>query len=243
MNNEHIPVLLNEVIENLNIKDISVISKENNESIVAITLFNRKVGKNFDLKVKMSKLDDGTWKLKEITNLVDFMVEIDKAEKAKLAELDKPIKEQIYKALKPANKIRGGVKNEGRYFPDWALVAGYTVNNTSDKNIKNSIENLPAQYSNLVYYLNPVRYKYNDGTSNRYHTGFITQEVEQALNVCGISTQDFAALVGFDRGTENETWGLRYSEFIALNTAAIQAQKKEIDELRQQLAEIKEKLQ
>lgn len=125
-------------IENLNIKDISVISKENNESIVAITLFHRKVSKNFDLKVKMSKLDDGTWKLKEITNLVDFLVEIDKAEKAKLVELDKPIKGQIYKALKPANKIRGGVRNEGRYFPDWALVAGFKVNNISNKNIKNS---------------------------------------------------------------------------------------------------------
>lgn len=130
----------------------------------------------------------------------------------------------------------------GELHGTWKL-NGAAISTGSDRNIKNSIENLPTQYSDLVYYLNPVRYKYNDGTSDRYHTGFITQEVENALSICNIDTQDFAALVGFDRGTENETWGLRYSEFIALNTAAIQAQKKEIDELRQQLAEIKEKLQ
>lgn len=68
-------------IDNSKLKDITVVSKDNNEAIVALTLYNQKIDKNFDLKVKMTKLNDGTWKLKEITNLVEFLVEVDKAEK------------------------------------------------------------------------------------------------------------------------------------------------------------------
>lgn len=69
-------------MKNADFKDISVVSKENGEAIVALTLYNKKFDKDFVLKVKMSELEDGTWKLKEITNLVDFLVEVDAADKA-----------------------------------------------------------------------------------------------------------------------------------------------------------------
>ena len=69
-------------VKNADFKDITVVSKENGEAIVAVTLHNKKFNKNFELKVKMAELQDGTWKLKEITNLVDFLVEVDKADKA-----------------------------------------------------------------------------------------------------------------------------------------------------------------
>ena len=48
-------------VDNSKLKDITVVSKENSEAIVALTLYNQKIDKNFDLKVKMTKLDDGTW--------------------------------------------------------------------------------------------------------------------------------------------------------------------------------------
>ena len=69
-------------VKNADFKDITVVSKENGEAIVALTLHNKKFNKDFELKVKMAELQDGTWKLKEITNLVDFLVEVDKADKA-----------------------------------------------------------------------------------------------------------------------------------------------------------------
>ena len=69
-------------VKNADFKDITVVSKENGEAIVAVTLHNKKFNKDFELKVKMAELQDGTWKLKEITNLVDFLVEVDKADKA-----------------------------------------------------------------------------------------------------------------------------------------------------------------
>lgn len=69
-------------VENADFKDITVVSKEKGEAIVAVTLHNKKFNKDFELKVKMAELQDGTWKLKEITNHVDFLVEVDKADKA-----------------------------------------------------------------------------------------------------------------------------------------------------------------
>ena len=69
-------------VKNADFKDITVVSKEKGEAIVALTLHNKKFNKDFELKVKMAELQDGTWKLKEITNLVEFLVEVDKADKA-----------------------------------------------------------------------------------------------------------------------------------------------------------------
>ena len=68
-------------VKNADFKDITVVSKENGEAIVALTLHNKKFNKDFELKVKMAELQDGTWKLKEIINLVEFLVEVDKADK------------------------------------------------------------------------------------------------------------------------------------------------------------------
>ena len=118
------------------LKDMSVISKKGDTAIVSITIHSRKVDKDFNLKTKMIKLDDGKWKLKEVTNLVEFMVEVDKAEKLKLAELDKPIKEEIYKNVKGVD-MRGGWRNEGGYFPHWVCESGIKLKNISGKDIKN----------------------------------------------------------------------------------------------------------
>lgn len=84
---------------------------------------------------------------------------------------------------------------------------------TSDRNAKHSIEELPDAYEAFVDALAPVRFKYNEGTSDRYHVGFIAQDVKAALDVAGLSTQDFAGYVDIDRSGE---LGLQYTEFIAV---------------------------
>ena len=109
---------------------------------------------------------------------------------------------------------------------------------TSDERMKNTISSLSDDYSILFDNLNPVTYKYNDGTSGRFHTGFIAQEVKSALDVANIDTKDFAGLVIFDQGTEIEEWALRYDEFVALNTWQIQKAKARITELEEKVAEL-----
>ena len=117
-------------------------------------------------------------------------------------------------------------------FGTWKTLSSITV--LSDKNQKNSIEVLSSQYSQLFDNLIPVRYKYNDGASNRYHTGFIAQDVEEAITQARLTTQDFAGYV-YQEGIDTFA-SLRYEEFIALNTMEIQKLKKEVAQLKKQLA-------
>lgn len=84
---------------------------------------------------------------------------------------------------------------------------------TSDKNAKNSIEPLSEAYEAFFDGLEPVRYKYNEGSSGRYHVGYIAQDVETALVEAGLETTDFAGFV--DMG-EDLGLGLSYDNFIAL---------------------------
>lgn len=84
---------------------------------------------------------------------------------------------------------------------------------TSDRNAKNSIEALPDAYETFFDNLEPVRFKFNEGTSGRYHVGFIAQDVEAALTKSGLSSMDFAGYVDINFSGE---LGLSYDEFIAV---------------------------
>lgn len=116
----------------------------------------------------------------------------------------------------------------------WYIDSGAAV--TSDANRKNCIEDLSEEYSKLFDSLRPVRFKYNDGQSNRFHTGFIAQEVKQALLDAGLTTKDFAgyvARIDTDEETQKKSVSrsLRYSEIIALCVKEIQALKKQVQAL------------
>ena len=102
---------------------------------------------------------------------------------------------------------------------------------SSDRNKKNSITEIGEAYGVLFDNLIPCLFKYNDGTSDRLHSGFIAQEVKDAMDAAGIPTSDFAALCIADAGKDTEEWSLRYEEFVALNTYEIQKLKKRLSEL------------
>lgn len=125
----------------------------------------------------------------------------------------------------------------GHLWGTWYL--GNSTAITSDENKKNSIEELPEKYSVLFDNLRPVRYKYNDGTSDRFHTGFIAQEVEQALTDSEIDSQEFAGFVK----DENGECFLRYEEFIALAVNEVQTLKKKNSDLEQRVANLENKLE
>lgn len=132
--------------------------------------------------------------------------------------------------------IRGGTSTgNGIYFFEDGLYlngrayANAPIATTSDAGKKNSITAISESYSALFDNLLPRLYKYNDGTSNRIHVGFIAQEVEAAINAAGLSSLDFA---GFVKSDEQEAYYLRYEEFIALCVHEIQSLKKEIGELK-----------
>jgi len=106
-----------------------------------------------------------------------------------------------------------------------------TANSSSDARIKQDIEPLSDKYEAFFDNLTPRRFRYIDGSSGRYHTGFVAQEVVSALHSADLDTKQFAGAVLWCQGTEDECWHLRKDEFVALNTWEIQKLKKRVVEL------------
>ena len=124
--------------------------------------------------------------------------------------------------------------NSGALEGTWELGNGEVI--TSDCNLKHDIESLSEQYSVFFDALKPKRFKYNDGTSDRYHIGFIAQEVCDAFTDAGLDSQEVGAYVHFDKTINKDAHlGLRYDEFIALNTLQIQKAQVRIKELEEKI--------
>lgn len=107
----------------------------------------------------------------------------------------------------------------------------YAVNgtiNTSDRKKKKNIKDLPKKFGKFFDLLKPKSFKHKDG--DRIHVGFVAQDVEDALTESGMDAMDFGGLC-----KDGDDYGLRYSEFIALNTAEIQKLKAEIKEIKEML--------
>lgn len=123
---------------------------------------------------------------------------------------------------------------------------------TSDRNLKDNIKPLTTQHLRFFMLLQPVSFTFRDGESGRTHIGFISQDVEAAMAVCGLSDLDFAGFCKDKRVVERITrdmngnsieveedvldengnpayiYSLRYEEFIGLLAYALQ------DTIRQQ---------
>ena len=125
--------------------------------------------------------------------------------------------------------ICGTHYSHGQLWGTWTLDSGAAV--TSWRGAKHDIESLDDRYSILFDNLNPVRFKYNDGQSDRYHTGFILDELKDAMAFSGVDSSEFAAYCVDDEQTGEG--GIRYEEIIALLVKVVQALKKEIREIEE----------
>ena len=125
---------------------------------------------------------------------------------------------------------------------------------SSDRNCKTDISEMGEKQERLFELLNPVTFKFIDSTYGRFHYGFISQEVEEAIIKSGLSTKDFAGFckdTKFDdngqpmfdeNGNQMYVYALRYNEFIALNTHMIQKLKIENRELAERVLALENKL-
>lgn len=115
---------------------------------------------------------------------------------------------------------------------------------TSDRAKKTNIVNMSDTQEQLFNKLQPVTFKFIDGSSGRTHYGFISQDVEDALRALDLTSNDFAGFckdVRTDKhGNQVDEYALRYSEFIALNTFMIQKLQAENAELKSELQALKE---
>ncbi len=127
---------------------------------------------------------------------------------------------------------------------------------TSDRNEKNTIEDLTSEKAQrLIYGLKPSTYKMNAGTSNRTHWGMISQDIEELLENLGMTSLDFAGFIKSPKykSTENcnksneiiegeYDYSIRYDEFIAPMIKVIQSQHDEIESLKKRLELLELKL-
>lgn len=125
---------------------------------------------------------------------------------------------------------------------------GYISTYTSDRNKKNSIADLDDEFcSKLIMNLEAKKFKLNSENTNRYHTGFIAQDVKKLIEDNGYADSDFAA-IGYDFNIEegydkdDRYYFLKYEEFIAPLVKVVQNQQKQMDKMQKEIDELKSKL-
>lgn len=149
------------------------------------------------------------------------------------------------------------------------IYTSVSVSVTSDRTKKDNITPLKdSKYIELFKLLSPVSYTFIDGTSGRTHIGFVSQDVEEAMEKLGMTSLDFAGfckdvvtkmvdikdedgkIIGTnfdpvldDEGNEQYIYSLRYEEFIALNTAMIQEQQDEIEKMKGDILMLKQQVE
>lgn len=99
---------------------------------------------------------------------------------------------------------------------------------TSDRREKESIEELPEAYMDMLDKLTPTRFKYKN-RGDRYHVGFVAQDVERAMTEAGLDSDSFGGFV--DLKGDGSQLGLAYDEFIGLLLQKIRKLEKRIDDL------------
>ena len=128
------------------------------------------------------------------------------------------------------------------------ISAPHAITIDSDERLKNSFKSLDG-FERAYMDLKPYAFKYNNGTSNRFHFGFKAQNVRDSLLNNGFTTQDFAGFVQMSdsSGSEdycgiNDPMGLRYSEFISWNTHMIQKLYKENQSLLKRIENLEKNM-
>lgn len=125
----------------------------------------------------------------------------------------------------------------------WNLI--YTtkaVSVSSDRRIKNTIQDIDDKYLTLCEYLSPKSYYLNDATEKKREIGFVAQEVEEAAEKAGLNINDCGFIhknyVNRDdyQGVE---YGLSYDAFGVLAIAKIKQQDQMIKELRSEIEELR----
>lgn len=160
--------------------------------------------------------------------------------------------------------------SNGNFYPDvdddqllgkstrlWqGLYAGNATIQTSDRRKKHDIFYEMERYEKFFSLLKPTQYKMDNGSSGRSHIGFISQDVEAAMEEAGLTSLDFAGFIkspvhekelpngDFDETTPiiDYNYALRYGEFVALNTHMIQKLTAKVEALERRVAELEKEL-
>lgn len=157
--------------------------------------------------------------------------------------------------------VRGATNNSlscGHSSYLWTTVyAKTTAISSSDRNTKKDFRTFDSNenYEKFFMDLKPTIFKYIDGTSNRDHFGYISQDVEESLYKYGFDDLSFAGFCRDIKVDDNDEpvldengdvqwlYALRYEEFISLNTYMIQKLYEEKDALQEENTDLKSRVE
>ena len=123
-----------------------------------------------------------------------------------------------------------------------------TIASDSDENVKKDVHLLNSEDSSeFIYNLKPCEFKMINGTSNRYHHGFIAQQVKETMKDDWglfidkkINNDNYETQVSDENGNTTKEltarYALRYDELIADIVATVQSQNMRIKKLEKQLS-------
>ena len=142
-----------------------------------------------------------------------------------IMDLDYDDDDDVYSLHTYSNRVTGREQADlgTSTFPWGTVYADTDTIETSDRNRKNTIEDLPDKYVAMFDRLVPRRFKLNNGKSGRFHVGYIAQEVEEAMTAVGVESQEFGGFVKSKAKDEDGEYiyMLRYGEFGAIYAAKI----------------------
>lgn len=144
----------------------------------------------------------------------------------------------------PASNGHTSLGTTSHRFSD--LYVLYSPNVASDKRLKCDFKEFDNRFEKMFLLLSPLRYKLKqEEEDNQYHSGFVAQDLKNAMENCGISDYEFVA---YQYDEKNDNYSILYEELIALNTHMIQKlltnfkqQQEEINILKKDIDELKKK--
>lgn len=154
---------------------------------------------------------------------------------------------KLYNGTPCLSPTNNGVMVNGNPSYKWDVV--YAVSgtiNTSDEKLKNSIKKIPEKLKQLILNIEPITFKYNNGTSGRLHAGIGARKTERIMKKLGIDLTEFAGIVKFHpvnkKGKELKRYeyGARMDEFIAPMIGVIQDHEKELNILSKTITQQQE---
>lgn len=121
--------------ESFTIEDVSEVSETGENAVIALSMRHKLAGSEIELRLNMAKLSDGTWRVVGIDNLAEFLAATEKAEKAKLAELNKPIAAQMAESIQLRDNSLSLI-SRGTFYRRYYVSGWCEIENTSGKGIR-----------------------------------------------------------------------------------------------------------
>ena len=166
-------------IEKSSFKGVAYTKKDDNGiATVGLTISDKDLGKDFTLDIKMRQLKDDTWQVIEISNLKEYLKAVEQAQKEKLAELNKPLQEQIDQVIQ-TQPGTASVTAKDRWGFSKVLRADIPLQVNSDKEIAAVKGNILVQISEEKNFKIPFNIKHKQGTE--MHKIWAAKELNQFI--------------------------------------------------------------